>query len=168
MGATASGGVTLMRAFSSLIPSTCFISCYKLTHGGAWSVRKSFFRRASSPLAVRVCVSRQGRGDYRQRESERPSQGNQAKAVVAHMASRRRRLPYTYEASPVPYTSTRSSCKLNTYSLMMILFKNALLILPLYTYVSVPLLLVQLLVKPAPLTPTFDVGCAPASPVAWQ
>ena len=27
MGATASGGVTFMRVFSSLIPSTCFIAC---------------------------------------------------------------------------------------------------------------------------------------------
>ena len=27
MGATASGGVTFMRAFSSLIPSACFIVC---------------------------------------------------------------------------------------------------------------------------------------------
>ena len=27
MGATASGSVTFMRVFSSLIPSTCFIAC---------------------------------------------------------------------------------------------------------------------------------------------
>ena len=27
MGATTSGGVTFMRAFSSLLPSTCFIAC---------------------------------------------------------------------------------------------------------------------------------------------
>ena len=27
MGATASGGVSFMRVFSSLIPSTCFIAC---------------------------------------------------------------------------------------------------------------------------------------------
>ena len=32
MGATTSGGVTFMRVFSSLIPSTCFISHRKLTH----------------------------------------------------------------------------------------------------------------------------------------
>ena len=30
MGATASGGVTFIRVFSSLIPRTCFIACLLL------------------------------------------------------------------------------------------------------------------------------------------
>ena len=36
MGTTASGGVTFMRAFSSLIPSTCFIACLLF----AWTLDK--------------------------------------------------------------------------------------------------------------------------------
>ena len=43
-GATASGGVTFMRVFSSLIPSTCFIACLLFAwtnfHSSLYTIKK--------------------------------------------------------------------------------------------------------------------------------